>query len=294
MKNTLLLSLFFVFSLKGVCEKTTISVSITNYILEYKDANLTYTISKGQEVLTNKQILEPVKNLEVEPGAYKVHLIHDLQDTLMVWNRLIVKKGNETEFNLWFDYDKYTNADDSIMGIKTESNHGISIIDNQGSSIDYGFNINGIGSIMFIASKNLSFGFGLGWNYRNTKISDNSSLFPEYEPKKEVYRTFGVNTSAFCRLSFYDNYKPFKLGFHLDFGATYILPLWYRHITYGQNNLKQFESKIVRFNDLAGFVKIGFHPISIFAEYRPFDIIMGDRPQESNLRFGVMIDIPTI
>jgi len=133
------------------------------------------------------------------------------------------------------------------------------------------------------------FGGGLGTSQH---IFDNDTTFIQHNASKkrnERYSYWQGTVNFDARISS-GNQKlnitfPSKLT--LDLGASYHIPIFFRHITNYENNIKVTNKFIHQFTDLRFHINFGYEPVLFSIEYRYLDFILGKYPELPKYMFSL-------
>jgi hypothetical protein len=148
------------------------------------------------------------------------------------------------------------------------------------ASITAGFNSSPYWSL----SKNFAFGALIGSSVSYTSFEKDTV------PGKKFERYFGLdfNTGLFFRINSGNAYTKPEKGFIIDAGAYYALPLLFRH-AYSFNNTRIQDRWIHQYTNFYAFARVGIKPVSIQAEYRLCDFILGNYPELPKFRVGIAL-----
>jgi hypothetical protein len=145
----------------------------------------------------------------------------------------------------------------------------------------------------FAFSKHVGFlgGFGLGLGYYTFSKDTTFMNLIAGRKTSEFYNYIDGHVDVKFRFSLksqQDGYYTRALPF-IDIGMMYNAPLSFRHVAYYENDKRAFNGKLHQFTDARAYVNIGFAPVSLFAEYRVFDFIIGSYPELPRYNFGIRI-----
>ncbi|MFK7787688.1 MAG: hypothetical protein AB8B56_21380 [Crocinitomicaceae bacterium] len=151
------------------------------------------------------------------------------------------------------------------------------------------------GYLWMTFSKHVGFliGGGLGWNFAQLQIDQQTSAVYPDEVKSNYYNYFYANYDMKVRFSTL-NQQTNELKGHnvfLDIGATYHLPLYFKRVTRFNIQDKLVNSFIHRYSDVRLYANFGVTNFQVFASYRPFDFINKNLPQFPKYNFGVKFNI---
>lgn len=129
------------------------------------------------------------------------------------------------------------------------------------------------------------FGFlgGVGVGVSQHYFSKDTSTTPVV-PKAnyERYTNIKLNLEAKFRISTgnQQTYGPhFGQHFVIDIGAGYYFPIMFRHVSNYNDNTKVINMFIHQYTDVRAFINIGYYPVTVFAEYRLSDFLLGNYPE---------------
>ncbi len=144
-------------------------------------------------------------------------------------------------------------------------------------------------------SKHVGFliGGGLGWNFAQLQIDQQTSADYPGEVKSSYYNYFYAKYDMKLRFSTLNQQVSELKGknIFLDMGATYHLPLYFKRVTRFNIQDKLVNSFIHRYSDVRLYVNFGITNFQIFTSYRPFDFINANLPQFPKYNFGVKINV---
>lgn len=149
-------------------------------------------------------------------------------------------------------------------------------------------------SAWFAFSRHFGFLTGGGMRFTHSSIAKDTSFMDQVAlgKKYEYYNYLDVHATAALRLSTKNQQREYEFsGFTVDIGASYHLPLLFKHVARYGGNQKFMEGGLHQFTDVRAFVNIGYAPVLLFAEYRLSDFILGSYPELPILNFGMKIDL---
>ena len=149
---------------------------------------------------------------------------------------------------------------------------------------EFGFKI----GVLTTTGKYISFGqqFGSSMNY--TYFNRNNSLVPYLEKDSEKYYYWNINYLVFTRLTTFNNKTWNTKGIFLDGGISYNFPLMFRYVV-TEGNTKVVTSRIHRYNDFSGVIRLGYKPISIMFEYRLTNFLDEEYPEQPKIKLGISL-----
>ena len=133
-------------------------------------------------------------------------------------------------------------------------------------------------------------GIGYGFNLALTRFNKGMGI-DSIAYKHERYFALNFSFAFMNRFTFFDNSKVDRSGTFLDIGATYELPVLFREVQSDGNN-KLVHRGIHQYTDVNAIVRLGYEHVSLTAEYRVLDFILGNYPEIPPLTLGLSILIP--
>ena len=103
--------------------------------------------------------------------------------------------------------------------------------------------------------------------------------------EKQLYTNTGLKFSVLSRIAFF-NAREWMNGVVMDVGASYKLPVHFRYITKSEGS-KISQRKLHNFQDVNAFVKVGFTPVTLMLNYRLFDFVKDNFPQQPKWSAGL-------
>jgi hypothetical protein len=258
-------------------DRTGVMVSLFN---ESKTLVGSKTLSESDSLGNDDYIFD-----SLVPGKY--NLVVNISEDLKLSYEVKVKPGELTNFYEWseINYSNYLPADDSsdYMDISPYFLYGGPATgDDQNKSLQGDLSLGINYNPYFMASKHFGLGclFGFGANYGYFK----KDTIPG--KKFERYAAVDLNMGLFFRFRSGNGFKNPDKGFVLDAGAYYALPLMFRH-AYDIGTHRAQDLWIHQYKDFEAFARIGIRPVTIQAEYRLSDYILGNYPELPRLRIGI-------
>ncbi|MBM77625.1 MAG: hypothetical protein CL846_04025 [Crocinitomicaceae bacterium] len=245
--------------------------------------------------LTSDQFYEKIK---LNPGLYdiKVYYINSGDDDVLIETihsfDVLDEQINEIELNLHESWTYDSSDTLAYSDVFIENNFGFgNYIPSSGNEIInshfvYELNVKSL----YVVNSFYSLGFNVGMGYSNSVFDENQTISLTGLHEKESYNYLFSNVAFVNRFTFYDNTNYDNNGFFMDLGINYSLPILFRHNT-RDGNFKTVENKIHKFNDVQGICRIGYKGISLYANYRIFDIVKNNYPSLPKFVFGITFDL---
>lgn len=149
-------------------------------------------------------------------------------------------------------------------------------------------------SAWFAFSRHMGILTGGGFGLTHSSIAQDTTFMEQPLLKKwyEYYNYLDLHVTAALRWSTGNQQREFEPSkWTLDIGASYHLPLLFKHVARYKGNQKFMEGGLHQFTDCRVFAGIGYSQCLFFAEYRLFDFILGSYPELPTWNFGLKIDI---
>jgi len=144
-------------------------------------------------------------------------------------------------------------------------------------------------------SKHTGFILGGGAGLSHTSIARDTTFMnqPNLNKRYEYYTYLDLHVDAKLRLSTGNQQINEFCPSHwtIDIGASYYFPAMFKHIAWYSGNQKHTESFLHQYTDCRLFVNFGYSPVLLFAEYRPFNFILGKYPELPQFIFGVRLNL---
>jgi hypothetical protein len=146
-----------------------------------------------------------------------------------------------------------------------------------------------------VLTKHLSFPAQFGARLTQCSISKDTTFMQKIEARKiyEYYSYLDIFASAALRFSSHNQFLKSSINKNIlfDIGAAYHLPLTFRHVAWYETQKKLINRSLHQFTDLRLFASVGYGMFHVFAEYRPFDFLIGPYPELPQWQFGVKITL---
>lgn len=143
-------------------------------------------------------------------------------------------------------------------------------------------------------SKYVGFLTGIGFGAGHYGFADDTTFMNLTTAKKnyEYYNYLDGHVDSKFRITLKSQQKGYDVGntFFLDMGVTYNVPVLFKHVAQYENSKKIVNKHLHQFTDLRCYVNIGFSHVSVFAEYRLLDFIIGSYPELPKYNFGIRIN----
>jgi len=147
------------------------------------------------------------------------------------------------------------------------------------------------GWLAFSRHTGLLVGGGLGLSHASISRDTTYMKQPELSKRYEYYNYLDGHFDVRFRFSTgnqqLDEFRPGKLL--LDVGASYYLPLMFRHNAWYGGGKKMSNLGLHQFSDVRLYANLGFYTGMLFVEYRPFDFILGSYPEFPRYLVGFRI-----
>jgi hypothetical protein len=149
-------------------------------------------------------------------------------------------------------------------------------------------------SAWFPLSRNIGLLAGGGMTFTHSSIAKDTTFMHQSPLAKryEYYNYLDLRADAAIRLSSKSQQADDFPGFTVDIGASYHLPLLFKHVARYGGNQKFMNGGLHEFTDCRVFLNVGYAPCLFFAEYRLLDFVLGSYPELPRWNFGLKIDIP--
>lgn len=208
----------------------------------------------------------------------------------------------EVDFYM-YQYNTYTNVNvetrEEIVEVRGEFQAEYSYFDFRwnpdGNDPKWNLGIASSGYAWLSFSEHVGFlvGGGLGWNFAQLQIDQQTSADYPDEVKSNYYNYFYASYDMKLRLSTLNQQSADLKGHNifLDIGAAYNLPLYFKRVTRFNIQDKLVNSFIHRFSDLRLYANFGVTNFQVFASYRPFNFINEDLPQFPRYNLGIKFNI---
>tara|TARA_B100000963_G_scaffold249756_1_gene218747 strand:+ start:211 stop:1131 length:921 start_codon:yes stop_codon:yes gene_type:complete len=238
------------------------------------------------------------EKIKLNPGLYdiKVYYINSDNNDILIETIHSFEVLDEQIYNIELNLHESWNYDSS----DTLAYSDVFIENNIGFGNYIPFNSNEIINSHFIYELNVkslyvvnsfySLGFNVGMGYSSSVFDENQTISLTGLHEKESYNYLFSNVAFVNRFSFYDNTNYDNNGFFMDLGINYSLPILFRHAT-RDGNFKTVENKIHKFNDLQGLCRVGYKGISLYVNYRIFEIVKNNYPSLPKFVFGITFDL---
>jgi hypothetical protein len=147
----------------------------------------------------------------------------------------------------------------------------------------------------FPVTRNFGLLTGGGVGLTHSSIAGDTTFMdqPDLKKRYEYYNYFDLLFMAAFRFSTGSQLVEYTSPkFTIDIGASYNLPIAFKHIARYAGNQKFMKGGLHQFTDCRVFVNIGYSPCLFFAEYRLFDFLLGSYPELPKWTFGLKVAIP--
>lgn len=132
-------------------------------------------------------------------------------------------------------------------------------------------------------AKHFGFLIGVGAGFSQHYFSKDTSFMKSNlsKAKYERYSNLKLNIEAKFRVCSGNHRKSrhSRPMLTLDVGAGYYFPILFRHVANYDAGQKTVNRFIHQFTDVRAFVNFGFYPVTVFAEYRLSDFLIGNYPE---------------
>lgn len=155
-----------------------------------------------------------------------------------------------------------------------------------GFSVDYAI------ELRFPLSRKMQ--LGIRWDF--IKLSwmnmkdDSVSLSATFD--KQRYFEVSTALAVYLRYSFSKEVSYNNRGAFCDLGFGYTLPYLFEYRNYQENDTYTAMQHIRKFNEIGGFMRIGYDLIALKAAYRITDIMKDDLPEPPKMTLGIQLMIP--
>jgi len=249
-----------------------------------------YILSSDQIVVNGIVQSEWIEVDSLFPGIYTIEIIKN--DTLLFkMSNIVLKEDTVSDYAVCYTEPIYYPIDDGIIYPEMESYFGLLYGPNIYNEDPYTFGsftckmgvICNIGHYL----KYLNLGYIFGGEVVYTAFNNDTTMYPPTPVKFERYFNFNLNFGFYNRISLYDKYKSeSKRGMEIDIGGTYDFPISFRHV-YKRSKQKTITKGLHQYNNFSAFCRVGYFPFSFVFEYRIFDFIKGEFPEEPKFKIGI-------
>lgn len=305
----ILLFLMIVCSSFGQTGKLELSFSDENRLTRSSDS-LYYSLhiwnrdtSIVQPLLVEWESSETVID-SLTPGSYRLMINLPLMDSILIYQRDFSIHAKEiTYLNISLDtYEHYTPLSDLTREEKIthriesqiEGGYFNNRLTETNPALTHSFSASYSGHYWVGFSKHVGVFLGCGLGLNHSSISKDTTFFnaSQFEKRYEYYNYLYLNPEFKLRFTLKnqrDDYDFLVNGLILDIGARYHFPLMFKHVGRFAGNTKIVESGLHQYSDLRFFANIGHAPVLFFAEYRPFDFVLGNYPELPKYTIGLKI-----
>jgi hypothetical protein len=239
----------------------------------------------GQEVERLDYFNCPSSFDSLQPGTYELQL-YLKQERVMTLHAIEVVANEDTEVNHYYYLPEIAKSDTVTQETFEVWLNGSMSQSPAASNWRIGF-YEGFCSHY---TKHLGIGFVSGFEYGRSVLATDTTFTTLPDRRAERYNGVTWGFTLFQRFTAFDPHKK-AYGPTLDVGLHYALPISFRHVFLYESGHKEVFHRIHLFNDLRAMASIGFRPVMLFASYRFFNTLKGNRPQEPNFNVGVSINV---
>jgi hypothetical protein len=235
------------------------------------------------------------------PGNYYFEILNDTLDSISLYeqhfqikeNKITKLEININSFTSIQPLDKKSREEltDSHFELRFELGYNANGFIDKSKYLNQNFNVHFTELYWKPLSNHFGilFGGGLGTSQH---IFGNDTTFIQHNASKkrnERYSYWQGTLNFDARISS-GNQKlniTFPSKFTLDLGASYHIPIFFRHITNYENNIKVTNKYIHQFTDLRSHINFGYEPFLFSIEYRYLDFILGKYPEIPKYMFSL-------
>lgn len=226
----------------------------------------------------------------VPGGLYS--LKYFINDSLKaVHFNLNVKGGRENRITLPCGYISGFDRDTTLtsyMSTNFFALYGTAILENKSiyqikDSYEFGFTQGAFEKV----GKKYFLGILFGTNFQQANFYKSRTIAIPGPHDKERYFAWNFNM---CLMNRWHFAKSKHRDYFIDFGIGYNLPFLFRHVIVDGNTRTQ-TSRIRKFNDMYGIIKIGGGLVALQAEYSFFDNLFVGYPEMPRIQVGVVLNV---
>lgn len=303
----ILLFSLLAFSGFGQTGKLELSFSDENRFKRSSDSMYYDLHISNQDTVINKSLLVEWESGEtvidsLPPGDYLLRINLPVMDSLLIYQRSVtIKPRKITVLNIYLEVYE----DERPMGDLTREEIVTDRIERQfeggyfnnrwmetNAALIHSFSASYSGHYWMSFSKHVGILLGCGFGVNHSSFSKDTTFFnaPQFEKQYEYYNYLNLDPEFKLRFTLKNQQHSndyFVKGLILDIGARYQFPLMFKHVGRFTGNTKIVESGLHQYSDLRLFANIGRAPVLVFAEYRPFDFILGNYPELPKYTIGL-------
>ncbi len=257
----------------------------------YEVEEYTYELWKDSLIASHKSDDFYVEFDSLFEGFYALRVSSEAYGMPTIYSEIEVKNDSTTEMEItvWTTSISCNSGDcDSCESNRFEMNIDMlfaSPFNENTPLVKNGFHFN-YGYTQWIPlHKNFNVGFSEGIYYDFNQLGGISkNMTSPYT--KERYSNIGLSVQVKARIALFNTTEYWTFGPFLDFGAAYKLPFAFRYVQLG-DDVKTTYKSLHNFKDVHAFVKLGYTPVSVMLDYRLFDFVKDNMPQQPKWSIGL-------
>jgi hypothetical protein len=284
--------IFIILILQGIANAFAQTGRLEVYLEgNYDNEVYTFELWKDSLIASQRSSDYIVEFESLNEGIYALRITSETYGMPTIYNEIEMKNDSTTEMEItvWRTSISCNSGDcDSCQNNRIEINIDLlyaSVFDENTLPVKNGFHFNYGYTQWLPLHKNFNIGFSEGLYY-NFNLLDTTFNNLSGKYTKQRYSNVGFSIEAKARIALFNTTKYWTFGPFLDFGAAYKFPFAFRHVQVG-DDLKTTYKNLHNFKDVHAFVKLGYTPVSVMLDYRLFDFVKGDFPQQPKWSIGL-------
>jgi hypothetical protein len=227
----------------------------------------------------------------IKPGSYTLSLW--IEPDYYSKKNIIIVRDSILSFYTTIEKPYYSKIYDSLRSEIPEAsffmNIGpLNIKNNVDPRLNNSYTVGTSQHFLFPLANHFSFLTNVGSSITYEDFKNSQTLNPAFIKKRERMLAWNFIMGIGNRISFNNARVNATKGVIIDYGANYNFPLLFNHsIINGPNRI--VNKRIHQFTDFSTFVRIGYFPVTIIAEYRLSDYVISGYPEMPKLKFGIEI-----
>jgi len=257
----------------------------------YDNEEYTFELWKDSLIESQKSSDYIVEFESLLEGFYALRITSEKYGMPTIYNEIEAKNDSTTEMEItvWRTSISCNSGDcDSCESNRFEMNIDLlyaSVFDENTLPVKNGFHFNYGYTQWLPLHKNFNIGFSEGIYYDFNQLDSTFNNVSSHYTKQR-YSNMGLSIEAKARIALFNTTKYWTFGPFLDFGAAYKFPFAFRYVQVGDDVKTTYKNRH-NFKDVHAFVKLGYTPVSVMLDYRLFDFVKGNYPQQPKWSIGL-------
>lgn len=254
--------------------------------------SMTYTLFYNHLLVDSVSVRGRVLFDSLTPGIYSLTIVYNKQKEMHEFKELVLGADSTIiinyDNNIFYQYTKDNKAcktrnckdheSEFKLGYAPQFQGTNKALDHFESSLALKMYLREIGN----SNWHIGPQYGLYFDYTNVDVKSSNA-------NRVNYLNSGFEIGGQLRWSEIQKH-PCKCDYSfLSLGITYKVPFYSRFVVI-TNQYKTIERYQHTLTNISGYVQAGYRPISVYAQYRPFNAINGDFPQPSPLSLGIRLN----